>query len=141
MLELSTSTVQNLAPGQALTFDRKILGCKCGCCHRSGSSTVKIINGGTHRISFNANIAVPTGVTPPTTGIQLQVALSGSPLPEGRMTVTPGAAGQFFNVSSVIAEKTCCCSKAFDTVTIVNTGTTNVDVAAGANLVVERVGD
>lgn len=141
MLELSTNAVQTLAPGQALAFDRTIIGSNCGCCHRNGSSTVKMLNGGTHKVTFHANIAVPTGVTPPTTGIQLQIALSGSPLPEGRMTVTPGAAGQFFNVSSAIAEKMCKCSKSFDTVTIVNTGTTSVDVAAGANLIIERMGD
>lgn len=141
MLELSTNTAQTLAPGQALAFDKRILGCSCGCCHRNGSSTVKILNGGTHKIAFHGNIAVPTGVTPPTTGVQLQIALSGSPLPESTMTVTPAAADQFFNVSSDIVEKTCKCCKSFDTVTIVNTGTTNVTVAAGANLIVERVGD
>lgn len=141
MLELSTSAAQTLAPGASLVFDRKILGCNCGCCHRNNSSTVKILNGGTHRISFNGNIAVPTGVTPPTTGVQLQVSLSGSPLPETTMTATPGAAGQFFNVFASAAEKTCKCCKSFDTITIVNTGTTAVTVAAGANLIVERVGD
>lgn len=141
MLELSTSTAQTLAPGQALVFDRRILGCSCGCCHRNNSSTVKMLNGGTHRISFFGNIAVPTDVTPPTTGLQLQVSLSGSPLAESRMIATPADADQFFNVSSSIVEKTCKCCKSFDTVTIVNTGTTSVDVAAGANLIVERVGD
>ena len=141
MLELSTSNEQTLAPGAALVFDRTILGCNCGCCHRNNTATVKILNGGTHRITFDGNIAVPTGVTPPTTGVQLQVSLSGTPLPEGRMVVTPGAAGQFFNVSTNIGEKTCKCCKSFDTVTIVNTGTTAVTVAAGATLIVERVGD
>lgn len=141
MLELSTNAVQTLAPGQALAFDRTIIGSNCGCCHRNGSSTVKMLNGGTHKVIFHANVAVPTGVTPPNSGIQLQIALSGSPLPESRMTVTPSAAGWFFNVASTIVEKMCKCSKTFDTVTVVNTGTTNIDVAAGANLIIERDGD
>lgn len=141
MLELSTSTLQTLAPGASISFDRKIMGCGCGCCHRDGSSTVKILNGGSHRITFSGNIAVPTDVTPPTTGVQLQISLSGSPLPEARMVVTPAAAEEFFNVSTSIVEKTCKCCKSFDTVTITNTGTTAVDVAAGANLIVERTGD
>lgn len=67
--------------------------------HRRGSG-VFTLKGGRYLVTFDGNIAVPTGQT--VGAISLAIALNGEPLQGGIMTVTPAAVEEFFNVSRTI---------------------------------------
>lgn len=107
--------------------------------HRAGSGLVTL-RGATnqcralYRVSFGANIAVPTGGT--VGPISVALAVSGEPLGSATAIVTPAAVEEFFNVYvSVFVEvpRGCCVTVAAE-----NTTAEAIDVQ-NANLIVERV--
>lgn len=67
--------------------------------HRRGSG-IFTLKGGHYLIIFGANIAIPAGGT--VDDLTLSIALNGEPLQGARMTVTPVAPEEFFNVSRAI---------------------------------------
>ena len=67
--------------------------------HRAGSG-IFTLKGGRYLVSFNANIAVPTGET--VGPITLAIALNGEALQGGLMTITPAAVDEFGNVSAMV---------------------------------------
>ncbi len=87
-----------------------------------------------YRASFGGNIAVPTGGT--VGPISLAIAIEGEPIAATTMTVTPAAAGEFFNVYAstfIDVPRGCCIS-----VSVQNITADSVDVQ-NANLIIERV--
>lgn len=134
MIELSNTTAQTLAPGQALTFDTVILNTKNGAeCHRKNSGIITLRNVGIYEVHFAANIS-GTAAGP----VQLAIELDGEPLVETTMISTVGAAGDLNNVATSTLVRTCCgcCGR----LSVVNTGAT-ADTIVGANPVfyVKRV--
>lgn len=67
--------------------------------HRRGSG-IFTFKGGRYLVTFGANIAIPAGGT--VDDLTLAIALNGEPLQGARMTVTPVAPEEFFNVSRTI---------------------------------------
>lgn len=142
MAEYTANAVQSVAVGQNVLFtDVPISGCRQGIIHREGSGIVTLrgqVNNcsgfARYKVSFGANIAIPTGGTA-STPLALALAIDGEPIPTSSMIVTPAAAGQYWNVyASVFIDlpRGCCY-----TVAVENIGTTAVDVQ-NANLVIER---
>ena len=86
------------------------------------------------KVSFGANIAVPTGGT--AGPVSLAIAISGEPIAATTMTVTPAAVGEFFNVysSTFLEVPSGCCSQ----ISVENISTQSVAVQ-NSNLIVERV--
>lgn len=100
--------------------------------HRRGSG-VFTLKGGRYLVTFDGNIAVPTGQT--VGAISLAIALNGEPLQGGIMTVTPAAVEEFFNVSrTVYVDVPCNCCY---TLSVKNISTIPVTVD-DANLVTIR---
>jgi hypothetical protein len=107
--------------------------------HRTGSGLVTL-RGLTQqcrarfRVTFGANIAVPTGGTVGPSS--LAIAIDGEAVPSTKMISTPGAVNDFNNVASTIFIDVPrgCCSQ----VSVMNVGTQNISVQ-NANLIVERV--
>lgn len=101
--------------------------------HRNGSGilTLRGITSGCacfarYQVTFNGNIAVPTGGTP--AAIAIALALDGEPLQTSRAIVTPAAAEQYFNVTStaiITVPKGCCYTLAVE----------NVDAGVGGEIV------
>lgn len=86
------------------------------------------------RVTFGANIAIPTGGT--VESISLALSLDGEPVGPTTMTVTPAAVENYFNVSSNIfidVLKGCCL-----TVGVKNINTQSI-LVQNANLIIERV--
>ena len=108
--------------------------------HRTGSGLVTLrglANGqrrARFRVSFGANIAVPTGET--VGPVELTIAINGEGVPSSRMVSTPTAVESYNNVSAdiFIDVPLGCCTQ----MSIQNTGTIPVDVQ-NANMIVERV--
>ena len=132
MIELSNTTAQTIAPGQALTFDTVILNTGCGECHRANSGIITLRKIGIYEIHFSANIAGTT-----TGPVQLSIELDGEPLAETTMISTPVAAADADNVATSTLVKTCagCCGR----LTVVNTGTSDVVVSPNPVFYVKRV--
>jgi hypothetical protein len=139
MAEFTSSGIQIVAAGQNVPL---ISTAACGkpcIVHREGSGLVTL-RGLTQqckskfRVSFGANIAVPTGGT--VGAITAALAINGEPLNSATATVTPAAVENYFNifVSAFVEVPRGCCL----TVGMRNTSAQTVNFA-NSNLTVERV--
>lgn len=140
MAQYTNIPLQNVATGQNVLFaNTAICSNSCNIIHREGSGIVTLRGGNgkcaRYKISFNGNIAVPTGGTA-TDPVSFAISVSGEALGETIMTETPGVVAQFNNVSAttfVTIPCNCC-----ETISVENVGTQAVDIQ-NANLVIERV--
>lgn len=138
-MEIIANALQTVQANQNVYFTDVITGGNCSILHRndSGLVTLKGLTNqcrARYRVSFGANIAIPTGGT--VEAIQIAIAIDGEAIPATTMIVTPAAVEEFFNVySSVFIDvpRNCCI-----TASVTNTSTQAIDVQ-NANLIVERV--
>ena len=138
MAEFTNVALQTVAAGQNVVFAETPICGGQGIVHRDGSGVVTL-RGLTnqcrarYRVSFGANIAIPTGGT--VAPISLAIALSGEPLGSATMIETPAAVEEFSNVyASVFVDvpRGCCL-----TVAVENTSAEPISVQ-NANLIVTR---
>jgi len=140
MPEYTNANIQTVAVGQNVLFTETPVGCNRGyATHREGSGLVTL-RGITnqcrarYKVTFGANIAVPTGGT--AGAISVALAINGEALNSATATVTPAAVEEYFNVFAsayIDVDKGCCVS-----VAVKNISTQAVNVA-NPNLIVERV--
>lgn len=131
---------QTVEAGQNVIFTETPVCCNRGfVTHREGSGLVTL-RGITnqcrarYKVTFGANIAVPTGGT--AGAISLALAVNGEALNSATATVTPAAVEEFFNVGAfayIDVDKGCCVSLA-----VKNISTQAIEVN-NPNLIVERV--
>lgn len=142
MAEYTSNALQTVAAGQNVLFTEAPIPCTRGyVIHREGSGILTLrgivnnCNGcfARYKVSFGANIALPTGGT--VEAISLALAIDGEPIPTSSMIVTPAAVEEFDNVyaSIFITVPRGCCY----TIAVENTSTQAIDVQ-NANLIVER---
>ena len=138
-MEIIANSVQTVQANQNVYFTDTVIGGSMSISHRDNSGLITL-RGNTnqqrarYRVSFGANIAVPTGET--VGPISLAIALEGEGLAPTTMTVTPAAVEQFFNVydsTFIDVFRGCCMS-----ISVQNISTIPVEVQ-NANLIVERV--
>lgn len=137
-MEIIANAVQTVSANQNVYFTDTIVNGNYSIVHRDDSGLVTL-RGVTNqcrarfKVSFGANIAVPTGET--VGPISLAIAIDGEPVRASTMVVTPAAVEQFFNVSAgvyVDVPNGCC-----TTISVQNISTIPVEVE-NANLIVER---
>lgn len=134
MMVLSNLAAQTLQPGQAVTFDRILIKAGCGeCFNRQLPASVKLRGRGTWDLSFSGN------VTSPTSGVNTQLAMTvgGSPLVETAMNRTITTANNLENISTETMYQVCC--EDLNRISVVNTGTVPVVLAANSAFVVRRI--
>lgn len=139
MAEYTNSNIVSVAAGQNVPLtETAVSGGSC-IVHREGAGIVTL-RGQTsqcrarYKVSFGANIAIPTGGT--VEAITVALALNGEALASTTATVTPAAVENYFNIyvaAFVEVPKGCCV-----TVAARNTSTQAVEFA-NSNLIVERV--
>lgn len=132
MIELSNTTEQTLQPGQSITFNDVIVSTGCGECHRRNTSSIKMRANGIYAVTFSGNIGGTVAATP----VQIAITLGGTPLLETTMISVPVAITDRNNVSTSTRVKNCCGD--YDRVSVTNTGTTPVVIAANSSFIVER---
>ena len=88
---------------------------------------------GIYEVSFAGNISGAVAGTP----VQLAFQLGGVTMPETTMVSTPGAANASNNVATSTLIKNCCGD--YDRITVTNTGTADVTVAANSAFIVRRL--
>ena len=143
MAEFVYNQVQVVQPNQNVLLDSSIPCNKGYVLHREGAGIVTLrgaANGcnsfARYQVTFNGNIAIPTGGT--VGPISIALAIDGEPVQTSKAIVTPAAVGDYSNVTStaIITVPKCCCY----TVAVENTSVdgTNIEVQ-NANLVVTRI--
>lgn len=139
-MEITANALQTVLENQNVLFTENAIICGSpSILHRGGSGLITL-RGITNqcrarfKVSFGANIAIPTGGT--VEAISLALSLEGEPIGPTTMIITPAAVENFFNVSSNIfidVPKGCCVS-----VGVKNVSTQEI-LVQNANLIVERV--
>lgn len=134
MIQVSNTLEQTLAPGQALSFDKITLRTKNSreCFNAQAPTSVKLCGTGIYDLTYSGNITGATAAAP----VQLSIAVGGSPLIDTAMNSVPATAGDLNNVHTEKGLRVCCCD--LNRVSIVNTGTNPVTVAANSNLLIKR---
>lgn len=142
MAEYTSNAVQTVGVGQNILFTDAPIPCTKGyVIHREGSGLftlrgiVNNCNGcfARYKVSFGANIAIPTSGT--VESISLALAIDGEPIPTSSVISTPAAVEEYDNVyaSIFITVPRGCCY----TIAVENTSTQAIDVQ-NANIIVER---
>lgn len=127
---------QNVAFGQNLLLADSIPCNRGNVVHRNGSGILTLRGNASgcacfarYQVTFNGNIAIPTGGTVAAIGVAL--AIDGEPLAYSRAIVTPAAVEQYFNVTStavITVPKGCCYTVAVE----------NVNAGVGGEIVDEQ---
>lgn len=129
MIVLSNKAAQTIQPGAAALLDEVVFKSGCAEYRNSGNGPVKI-RCGAYDFQFNGNISGAAG-----TQANLAIAVDGVVLPETTMVVTTAAETDVYNVHG----GTKFCNRCGGSVvSVVNTGTTPVTIAANPALIVKR---
>jgi len=141
--EFTYNPIQEVLQNQPVILNTNI-GCSKGyVIHRNESGLVTLrgivnnpcSNFARYQVTFNGNIAVPTGGT--VGPISVAIAIDGEPVLTSNAIVTPAAVDQYFNVTStaiVTVPKGCCFNISVENTSV--GGSINVQ---NANLVVDRI--
>ena len=139
MAEYTNSNITSVAAGQNVPLTETAVAGKPCIVHREGAGIVTL-RGLTNqckarfKVSFGANIAIPTGGT--VEAITAALAINGEPLTSATAIVTPAAVENYWNIyvaAFVEVPRGCCVTVAAE-----NTSTQAVSFA-NSNLIVERV--
>lgn len=138
MAEFTNASTALVAAGQNVPLTETAVAGNCNIVHREGAGIVTL-RGNTnqfrarYRVSFGANIAIPTGGT--VEAISLALAINGEPLTSATAIFTPAAVGDYGNVfvsANVDVPRGCCLTVAAE-----NISGQAINVA-NANMTVER---
>lgn len=138
MAEFTNTPVQLVAEDGNVVFTETLVrGCRC-IYHREGSGIVTL-RGMTdscfarYRVSFGANIAIPTGGT--VEPISVAITVRGEPLGSATAIITPAAVDEYGNVyiSTLVHVMRGCCAD----IGVENTSTQAINVQ-NANLIVDK---
>lgn len=150
MAEYVYNPIQLVQPNQPVILDASIPCNRGYVFHREGSGIVTLrgivnnscANFARYQVTFNGNIAVPTGGT--VGPIAIALVIDGEPILTSRAIVTPAAVDEYFNVTStaiITAPKGCCFNVSVENVSFGATaaGTPTAINVQNANLVVSRI--
>lgn len=150
MAEYVYNPIQLVQPDQPVILDASIPCNRGYVFHREGSGIVTLrgivnnscANFARYQVTFNGNIAVPTGGT--VGPIAVSLAIDGEPILTSRAIVTPAAVDEYFNVTStaiITVPKGCCFNVSVENTSFGATAAstpTAINVQ-NANLVVSRI--
>ena len=139
-MEITANAAQSVAANQNVLMTDTVVGGSCSMVHRNGSGLVTLRGTGCQpgrarfRVTFGANIAVPTGGT--AGAISVAISINGEPVTTTTMISTPAAVNEFHNVSRALFLDVPggCCTQ----ISVENTSGVAIDVE-NANLIIERV--
>lgn len=150
MAEYVYNPIQLVQPNQPVILDASIPCNRGYVFHREGSGIVTLrgivnnscANFARYQVTFNGNIAVPTGGT--VGPIAIALAIDGEPILTSRAIVTPAAVDEYFNVTStaiITVPKGCCFNVSVENASF---GATAADTPTAinvqnANLVISRI--
>lgn len=139
MAEYTNSNIQTVAASQNVLLTETAVDGNCSIVHRDGAGIVTL-RGLTnqcrarYKVSFGANIAIPTGGT--VEAISVALSVNGEALNSALAIITPAAVEQYGNIFVAVnidVPRGCCVTVAAE-----NTSTQAINVA-NANMIVERI--
>lgn len=139
MAEYTNSNIQTVAAGQNVLLTETAVDGNCSIVHRDGAGIVTL-RGLTnqcrarYKVSFGANISIPTGGT--VGAISVALSVNGEALNSALAIITPAAVEQYGNIFVAVnidVPRGCCVTVAAE-----NTSTQAINIA-NANIIVERV--
>ncbi len=145
--EYLANAVQLVALNNPITFTESSIPCRKGYVYHEDGTGVFTLRGITnncfarYQVTFNGNIALPTGadIVP----IAIAVSVSGEPRPTSRAIYTPAAVDEYGNVTStaiVTVPRGCCFSCSVRAVSGTETETPAPTInVQNANLVIDRI--
>ncbi len=99
MIELINTMEQTVPIGQSVVYNNTVFQSRNGCeSYRGDGGQIRLNRPGVYRVTFNGNIAVPTGET--VGEISVGITQDGEVLNGTIARVTPAAVEEFFNVSA-----------------------------------------
>ena len=134
MIEAVNTAIQTVAANATLVFSSTSINRGCTVRHRQGSGRFTALKPGVYKVSFQANVAIPTGGT--AAPIILDVVQDGESLAGSRMISTPGAVNNYNSVSSVVLVEVYNCDSA--NIAIRNISGVAINVQ-DANIVIDRL--
>lgn len=134
MIDAVSVPAQIVAANASVLFDSTRIRTGCSVRHEGGSSRFVALKPGVYRVSFGANVALPTGTAVAPTSMSLIV--DGEAIAGTRMITTPAAAGAYNNISTDALVRVYPDGGAVS-IGVRNTGTTAVSVQ-DANIVITR---
>lgn len=146
MTEYLANAVQEVSLNSPAVFTASI-PCRKGYIYHEDETGIFILRGitnqcfATYQVTFNGNIAIPTGGT--VTPIAVAITVNGEPRVTSRAIITPAAVEEYGNVTStaiIRVPRGCCFSLSVEAVPA-STDTTPAPVIElqNANLVISRV--
>ena len=145
MAEYLANAVQTVTVGNPIVFSASI-PCTKGFVYHEDETGIFVLRGATpncfarYQVTFNGNIAVPTGGT--VGPIAVAIAVNGEPRVTSRAIVTPAAVEEYNNVTStciVTVPKGCCFSLSVRAVPAADDATTAAIEVQNSNLVINRI--
>lgn len=147
MAEYLANAVQEVALNDPILFTASI-PCTKGYIYHEDETGIFILRGITtncfarYQVTFNGNIALPTGGT--VGPIAIAIAVNGEPRPTSRAILTPAAVDEYGNVTCtaiITVPRGCCFSISVRSVSAVDATETPAPVieVQNANLVINRV--
>lgn len=125
MAEFAYNPIQLVEPNQNILLDT-VIPCNKGYVFHRNQAGIVILRGivncpnacfARYQVTFNGNIALPTGAT--VGPISIALAIDGEPIQTSRAIVTPAAVDDYFNVTStaiITVPRGCCFSCAVENV-------------------------
>ena len=146
MAEYLANAVQEVALNDPILFTASI-PCTKGYIYHEDETGIFILRGITnncfarYQVTFNGNIAIPTGGT--VTPIAVAIAVNGEPRPTSRAIFTPAAVDEYGNVTCtaiITVPRGCCFSMSVRYVTADPTSDSASSIEVqNSNLVINRV--
>ena len=145
MAEYLANAVQTVTVGNPIVFTASI-PCNRGYIYHEDETGIFILRGVTsncfarYQVTYNGNIAVPTGGT--VGPIAVAVAVNGEPRVTSRAIITPAAVEEYGNVTStaiVTVPKGCCFSLSVRAVPAADDAETIAIEVQNSNLVINRI--
>lgn len=150
MAEYVYNPIQLVQPNQNVLLNSSIPCNKGYIYHRDGSGILTlrgVVNNPSccfarYQVTFNGNIAVPTGGT--VGPIVIALAIGGEPIQTSKAIVTPAAVDEYFNVTStaiITVPRGCCLNVTVENVTegITPADTPTAINVQNANLTITRI--
>ncbi len=135
MIELTyNGAAQTIAANGRVPFNMAHQSCECFEKWRPGTSSIILKKPGRYLITASANIAA---VATAGGAVSIGIAVGGEVIDSSIMTITPGAGGQYFNVSAPVYVDVYpgCCER----ISLVNAGTAQL-LVDNQNLIAVREG-
>lgn len=134
MVEAVNTAIQTVEANGTVIFTSTSVNRGCTIRHRQGSGRFTALKQGVYKVSFQGNVAIPTGGT--AGPISMDIVQDGESLAGSRMVSTPAAVDTYNSISTVVLVEVYRCDSA--SIAVRNTSGVAINLQ-DANIVIDRL--